>query len=182
MPSGVRLRPLSPFGSRWLVSVCLFGMLFLGVVGTAAADEPGDGSAPDQYQEDIPTSTGSEPTDDSDDGKSDQGGSAPVGGSSSSGGGGTSAGGGQESGSSAAGSAREDRMTGPGTDGEGSTGSVPRDPAATAGRAESSGGISGAVTAAGEASPHVLALLMLALAIPLAAAAGSAVRARRRRA
>jgi hypothetical protein len=49
------------------------------------------------------------------------------------------------------------------------------------GTPESSGGVSGAVSAVGEGSPHVLALLALAVLILLAAAAVRAARVRRRR-
>lgn len=180
MPSDARPRSSLAARSRGLVWVGVIGALFLGVGSAAAADDPGDGSAPDQYQEEIPTSTGSEPTDDA--GGSDQG-AAPSGGSSSGDDGGAPATGdvGSEPGGQGSAGARNDRMTGPG-DTNGWTNYAPlTDAEGSFGPPEPSSGVSGAVSAVGEGSPHVLALLLLAALLPLAAFAAVTVRAHRRR-
>lgn len=181
MPSDARPRSSLAARSRGLVWVGVIGALFLGVGSAAAADDPGDGSAPDQYQEEIPTSTGSEPTDDA--GGSDQGGAAPSGGSSSGDDGGAPATGdvGSEPGGQGSAGARNDRMTGSG-DTNGWTNYAPlTDAEGSFGPPEPSSGVSGAVSAVGEGSPHVLALLLLAALLPLAAFAAVTVRAHRRR-
>ena len=73
-------------------------------------------------------------------------------------------------------------MTGPGEDTNGWTSYAPLTDAEGAfGPPEPSSGVSGAVSAVGEGSPHVLALLLLAALLPLAAFAAVTVRGRRRR-
>jgi len=160
----------------------VIGALFVGVGGAAAADGPGDGSAPDQYQEDIPTDTGSEPTDGGSDDGVDEGGAAPPGGNSSSGGGTGSTGGDLflPPGIPGSGDPAE-RVIGPGSDPNDWTNYVRLGEEEVGGQPESSGGFAEAVSAVGEGSSSVLVLLTLALLIPLAAFAFVSVRARRRR-
>jgi hypothetical protein len=170
-------------GRRRLVWVGVIGTLFLAVGGigsAAAADAPGDGSAPDQYQEDIPTSTGSKPTDG--DGAAAGGGS----GGSSSGGddssGGTDSAGAGSSGGKDRSGGRDDSTAGRDPGAGGWSAYAPLEGKQVAvGPPESSGGVSSVLSEVGEGSAPVLALVILALLLPLAALAASAARSRRRR-
>jgi hypothetical protein len=179
--------PRFPFARlpRRLVWVGVIGALFLGVSagGAAAADDPG-GSAPDQYQEEIPTSTGPEPTNGSGDGGQSGGGGGSGGSPGGSGGQGASPGGGGAT--EPRGTERDpgDRAgdggtTGSGGDGEGWTSYAPLGEGGIP-APEAPGGVGAAVSAAGEASPHVLALLALALLTPLAAFVATSSRGRRK--